>query len=136
MPLSGSLPPAANGAGRGVALGESLELKSQNPRQTQEQDWEWSQREKALENGQGPGLRVTPHCLWPAQDTTVAEQAVPTSRRQDLVSQLRVVFCRGKMHGYLRTDQSLVILLLCWDRPYVVGAARERHFRSLGALPG
>lgn len=89
-----------------------------------------------MENGQEPGLRVTPHRLWPAQDTTVAEQAVPTSRRQDLVSQL--VFCRGKMHGYLRsrTDQSLVILLLCWDGPYVVGAARERHFKSFGPLPG
>lgn len=49
MPLSGSLPPAANGARRGVALGESLEPKSQNPRQTHRA------RPGVVPEGGGPG---------------------------------------------------------------------------------
>lgn len=44
------------------------------------------QGRKPWKNGKASGLRETTHCPQPAWDTTVAEQAVPTSRGQDLVS--------------------------------------------------
>lgn len=79
MPLNGSLPSAAKGAGRGVGP------KSQNPRLTHRvQNQEWPPREKALEKWEG--IRLTGDHPLPTWDTTVAEQAVPTSRVQDLVS--------------------------------------------------
>lgn len=94
MPLSGSLPPAANGAGRCVALGESLEPKSQNPRQTHRA------RPRVVPEGEGlgewAGARLTGDTPLPVASTGLLSGRAGSAHQQETGPSLSASFLQRK----------------------------------------